>query len=251
MLLPEPAATVDVASLYAAPARGPVGDRPWVAVNMITTVDGAATDPEGRTGGLANPGDREAFVAIRAVADVIVAGAGTVRAEDYGRAKLSPTLQEQRVARSQAPRPRIAVISATLRLDPGARLFEGPEDERPLVVTVESADPEARRRLAEVADIVVAGERTVEWPRALAELRAATGADVAVVEGGPTVNGQLLVDDLVDEMCVTVAPVLAGGDAPRIAHGLRPHADRRLRLAHALEDDGYLLLRYVADRSGA
>lgn len=250
MLLPTPDAPVDVAALYAEGPRAPVGPRPWVLLNMIATLDGAATDTEGRTAGLANAGDREAFVAIRSVADLVVAGAGTVRAEDYGRARVPRRLQEERAARGQPPRPRIVVVSATLRLDPAARLFQGPEDERPLIVTVETADKEARRRLEPVADIVIAGEHLVEWPRALSSLREATGADVVVVEGGPMVNGQLLVDDVVDEMCVTVAPALAGGDAARIAHGVRPDAARLLRLEHVLEDEGFLLLRYVVDRDG-
>jgi riboflavin biosynthesis pyrimidine reductase len=247
MLLPTPTPVVDAAALYASGSRRPVGPRPWVAVNMIATADGAATDAEGKTGGLASAADREVLIAIRAVGDIVVAGAGTIRAENYGPARMPPELEAVRLARGQSRWPRIVVVSASLRLDPAARLFHEPADERPLIVTVEAADREARRRLEPLADIVVAGDDRVSWPLALAELRRATGAQVAVVEGGPMVIGQMLIDDVIDEMCLTVAPVMAGGEAPRIAHGVRPDIARAMKLEHLLEADGFLLLRYLVD----
>jgi riboflavin-specific deaminase-like protein len=253
MLWPTPAADVDPLVVYAAPERAPVGERPWVLVNMISTVDGAAADPTGRSGGLGGPADRRVFGAVRAVADVIMAGAGTIRGENYRPARLPDAVMAVRTARGQAERPRIAVVSASLRLDPGTPLFDDPTTRRPLVVTTESADPTARRRLEPVADIVVAGRHRVDWRSALAAVREATGAAVVVVEGGPSVNGQLVDEGLVDELCLTLGPSLAGGTAPRIAagrddrqgDGLRP-----LRLAHVLESDGFLLLRYIVDHTG-
>jgi riboflavin biosynthesis pyrimidine reductase len=247
MLLPTPTPLVDAAAVYAEGPRRAVGARPWVTVNMIATADGAATDAEGRTGGLASAADRDVLIAIRAIGDVVVAGAGTVRAENYGPARMPPELEAARRDRGQSRWPRIVVVSASLRLDPTARLFNEPADERPLIVTVEAADPEARRRLEPVADFVVAGDDRVSWPLALTELQRATDAEVAVVEGGPMVIGQMLIDDVIDEMCLTVAPVLAGGEAPRIAHGVRPDTARAMRLAHLLEADGFLLLRYLVD----
>lgn len=252
MLLPTPAAAIDPEDVYAASPRGPVGDRPWVLVNMIGTVDGAATDAAGLSGGLGTAEDTRALAAIRGAADLVVAGAGTVRAEDYGLARTSPSVRSARLDRGQAPRPRIVVVSASLRLDPAMRLLreaaDCPPDERPLIVTVAGADPAARRRLSDVAEIIDAGDARVDWPRALAALRAATGASVVVAEGGPNVNGQLLAADVVDEMCVTVAPVLVGGDAGRIAHGPPGSDPRRMELAHVLEADGYLWLRYLVRR---
>jgi riboflavin-specific deaminase-like protein len=247
MLLPTPTPLVDAAAVYSDESRTVVGGQPWVTVNMITTADGAATDAEGRSGGLASAADRDVLIAIRAVGDVVVAGAGTVRAENYGPARMPPELEAARRDRGQSRWPRIVVVSASLRLDPTARLFHEPADERPLIVTVEAADPEARRRLEPVADVVVAGDDRVSWPLALAEMRRETSAEVAVVEGGPMVVGQMLIDDVIDEMCITLAPVLAGGEAPRIAHGARPDTARSMRLAHLLEADGFLLLRYLVD----
>ena len=254
MLLPTPAASIDPVDVYAAPPRSPVGNRPWVVVNMIETVDGAATDASGLSGGLGTADDTRVLAAIRGVADLVLAGAGTVRAEGYGLARTSPAVEAARLGRGQSPRPRIVVVSASLRLDPAMRLFREaasvPPGERPLIVTVSESDPDARSRLSAVAEIVEAGSERVDWPRALATLRAATGASIVAAEGGPTVNGQLLAAGVIDEMCVTVAPALAGGDAVRIAHG-PPIGACPAGLEHVLESDGYLWLRYVVRRGPA
>lgn len=236
----------DPIDLYLSPAREATG-RPWVAVNMVCTADGAAVDPTGVSGKLGGDADTKAFGALRSVADVIVAGASTVKAEDYGPARVTPERREARVARGQAPTPPIAVVTGSLHLDPGMRLFTsgGP---RPLVLTTEASDPAARQRLAPVADVVLAGREQVDWRLALAALAERTGARVVLVEGGPSVVGQLVADDLIDELCLTVAPLLAGGAAPRVAHGDPPPEMRRAQLAHLVEDEGELLLRYVAAR---
>jgi riboflavin-specific deaminase-like protein len=230
-------------------AERTIEGRPWVAVNMVCTADGATVDPSGRSGALGGEADRQVFGTLRSIADVIVAGATTVKAEDYGPARLSPERQAARVAGGQEPVPRIAVVTASLRLDPAMRLFTsgGP---RPLVLTIEASDPAARERLADVADIVIAGTDKVDWPLGLRELQERVGARVVLVEGGPSVNGQLVVAGLMDELCLTIAPKLAGGQAKRVAHGDPTPRVVDMRLAHALEDEGYLLLRYVAGRHG-
>lgn len=248
MLAPTPADDVDPYRIYADAHRAPVGSRPWVVVNMIASADGATTDEGGRSGGLGGPADREVFMALRSLADVIVAGGNTVRAENYGPPRTPAALEDARRRRGQAARPRIAVVSASLRLDPSMRLFAEPNVSKPIVITIGEADRDARRKLETVADVVVAGDRQLDWTTAFEQLRAAAGAGVVVVEGGPIVNGQLWAEDLVDELCLTVAPVLAGGVAPRIANGPPLAALRRLTLAHVLEADGFLLLRYVVDR---
>jgi riboflavin biosynthesis pyrimidine reductase len=213
---------------------------------MISSLDGAATLASGTSGGLGGPGDREVFGAIRAVADVILVGAGTVAAEDYGPARLSPALREARADRGQAAVPRIAVVSASLRIDPALRLFrDAPPEARPIVVTAARADAARRQRLAEVADVVDVGEDRVDWPRALAELASVAAARVVLCEGGPRTNAQLIAEDLLDEHCLTLAPILVDGVAPRIAQGPGASHLRRLALARALESDGYLFLRYT------
>jgi riboflavin-specific deaminase-like protein len=247
-LWPSPGGETDPAVAYAADPRPAPDGRPWVLANMISSVDGAATLASGTSGGLGGPADREVFAAIRAVADVILVGAGTAAAEDYGPARLTPELREARAARGQAPVPRIAVVSASLRIDPGQRLFgAAPPDARPIVLTVARADERRRQGLEAVADVVEVGEERVEWPRALAALASLTAARVVLCEGGPRTNAQLIAEDLLDELCLTLAPILVDGEAPRITQGPGASHLRRRALARVLAADGYLFLRYARD----
>ncbi|HEV3225854.1 MAG TPA: dihydrofolate reductase family protein [Acidimicrobiales bacterium] len=217
-LHPVPLDDVDPVEAYASEVR----DRsPWLLVNMISTADGA-TSIAGRSGALGGPADRRVFNAIRGLADAIVVGAGTVRAENYG----PPTVEA-----------RLLIVSARLDLDPAARVFSG--GTRPSIITSATADADRRRALEPVADIVVAGETTVDLRRALAPL-----SGVVVCEGGPSLNGQLIADDLVDELCLSFAPLLAAGESSRVAHGTDPSHPRGLELRHVLEKDGMLFLRY-------
>ena len=220
MLFPNPADDVDVAAIYASAERP---RSPWVLVNMISTMDGA-TAIGGKSGGLGGPADKRVFAAIRSIADVILVGAGTVRAENYG------------------PDARLAIVTASLDLEPGARVFQG--DARPTVLTSSDADPARRDALAAVANVVAVNDGS------RVDLRAATALlqGVVVCEGGPSLNGQLVADDLVDELCLSLSPLLAGGDSPRVAHGAGADEPRALQLAHALEEDGLLFLRYVRSR---
>ena len=253
MIWPAARRDVDPVALHAAEDRRHLAGRPWVALNMITTVDGAAADAQGLSGNLGGPGDRAVFSALRGVADIIVAGAATVVAENYGPSRPRPEIVAQRIARGQQPRPRIAVVTASLAIDPDSRLFgEATDDARPLVLTTATADPTRRRALEAVADVHTAGDYHVDWPAAVAVL-GDLGAEVVLCEGGPRTNAGLIAHDLVDEMCVTVAPALVAGPATRIVHGPAAPAPRGLALDRVLVDEGFLFLRYTRARpvSGA
>lgn len=248
---------VDPVEVYAADDRPPFADRPWILLNMIASVDGAATDPDGRTAGLGGPADQRVFSAIRAVADIVLAGAGTVRAERYGPARTPPSLQEARRARGQAARPRIAVVTRSLAIDPDLPLFRDATDEdRPIVITTTAGLDRMRRTraaggaagLPTVAEIVVAGDESVDWPTAFAALRTGARAEVVLVEGGPHTNTQLVAADLVDELCLTVSPQLAGVDSLRIVAGSAAGGPRPLVLDRVLLDDDHLFLRYLRGR---
>jgi riboflavin biosynthesis pyrimidine reductase len=227
--------------------------------NMIASVDGAATDPAGRSGGLGGPADRQVFMAIRAVADIVLAGAGTVRTERYGPARLPPSLEEARLARGQSARPRIAVVTRSLALDLDLPLFrEATDEDRPLVVTTTAGMDRVRsaggatatQDLAMVAEIVVAGDRSVDWGTALRALRATARAGVLLVEGGPNTIGQVVATDLLDELCLTVSPQLVGARGPRIVNGVDWDAPRRLALDRVMADDDFLFIRYLRVRPG-
>jgi riboflavin biosynthesis pyrimidine reductase len=222
-LFPILAEDVDPLACYRGDER--VGD-PWVVINMITTADGAS-EVKGRSGGLGGPADKKVFAAIRSVADVILVGAGTVRAENYG----PPSVPA-----------RLAIVTARLDLAPEARVFS--DGSRPIIVTTEDADTTRRAALEEVADVIVAGTGRVDLRAAMSNF-----SGVVLTEGGPSLNGQLIAAGLVDELCLSLAPLLAIGESARIAHGPAPEQPARMQLNRILEEDGTLFLRYISDAS--
>jgi riboflavin-specific deaminase-like protein len=245
VVLPEAGPVDDVDALVAAEARPtPVG-RPWLLVNMIASLDGAIT-VEGRSGALARPADRLMFHALRAVGDVVLVGAGTVRAEGYGPARPSEAQRAARRARGQAEVPAVAVVTRSLDLDLDSALFRA-EDPAPIVITCRASPADRRSAVAERAEVLVVGQDDVDLAGALAEL-AARGADVVTCEGGPRLNGDLLAADLVDEWDLTIAPDLVGNSSERASTGPRLAAPRGFRLDRLLEGDGLLLGRWVRER---
>lgn len=243
-LLPEPGDVDPVAAYLAAPRPAPA-ERPWVAMSMVSSLDGA-TAVHGRSGALGGDPDRAVFRAVRAIADVVLVAAGTVRAEGYGPVRLSEASAAARLeaGRSATP-PRLAVVSASLDLDL-RRAAEG--EVPPLVLTTEDAEPGRRAALEALAEVRSHGTGRVDLPAALADLRA-DGAGVVVCEGGPSLNAALVADDLVDEWCVTLAPTVVGGDSPRVVDGAAELAElHALELVSLLEEDGVLLGRWVRRR---
>ena len=217
----------------------------WVRGNMIASLDGGATD-DGKAGGLAGPGDRAVFGLMRHVADVILVGAATVRIENYSGAQLSVAQRQARQRRGQAEVPPIAVVTQSAQLDHDAKLFTRTEVP-PLILTCTQTVDEARGRLGAVAEVIDAsGPRPDSVDAAtvlkiLAELKLFR----VLTEGGPQFLSLLIEDNLLDELCLTVAPILVGGVARRIATG-PGQVHTRMRRAHLLTDDeGYLYTRYV------
>ena len=243
-LFPEPGEVDDVAALVASEARPAPADRPWLLVNMVASLDGGIT-VEGRSGGLAGEADKQLFGALRQVADVVMAGAGTMRAEDYGPPKASDAVRARRRERGQREVPRLAVVTRRLDLDPRARMFTDP-DNRPLVITHDAAPADRREALGGVAEVVSFGSDDVDLVAAMAFLRD-QGASVVTCEGGPTLNGTLIAQDLIDEWALTVAPLLLAGDAGRSSRGMVADP-RHFQLARLLEGDGELLGRWVRRR---
>ena len=214
---------------------------PRVRMNFVASLDGAAT-VDGSSGGLGNDDDRLVMGVLRAMADVILVGAGTVRAEGYGGVRLSATNTRWREEHGLAPIVPLAVVSSSLDLDPWHPFF-AEATVRPIVVT-HAASPEPRRAaLAEVADVLVCGEASVDLPLMLGAL-AARGMAQVLCEGGPHLFGDLLTAGLVEELCLTLSPVLVGGTAGRIVRGAA-EASRWMTLAHAIPSGDYVFLRYT------
>lgn len=242
-LFPPPPGDVDPAEEYAADLRPARPRRPWVLVGMVTSIDGA-TAVRGRSSGLGGRGDRLVFRAVRATADVILAGAGTVRVEHYGPVRLDEEARASRARGGRDELPRLAVVTERLDLDFNAAVFS---EGRPLVVTSEASDATRRARAAEVAEVIVTPGPRVDLAFLLAEL-VRRGHRVVLSEGGPTLNGALAALGVVDEVCLTVAGRLAGGGSPRILDGAPAfEPPRPMELRRVLTDGSDLFLRYAVD----
>lgn len=217
----------DIARRYAWP---PTPGRPWVRAVMVSSLDGAV-EAGGRSAGVTTPADRRVFLRLRRSADVVLVGAGTVRAEDYRGIR----------SRDGGTPPPIAVVTSSAALDPASRLFTETRTQ-PLVLTTAKA-PRSRRDALTAAggDVVVLDD--LGAASLLGEL-ARRGLWRVLCEGGPRLLGALLDDDAVDELCLTLSPVLVGGTAARIVVSEEPVV-RPMQLAGVLDDDGTLLLRYV------
>jgi riboflavin biosynthesis pyrimidine reductase len=217
----------------------------WVRGNMIASLDGGATD-EGKAGGLAGAGDRALFALMRHAADVILVGAATVRIENYSGAQLPVAARQDRQRRGQAEVPPIAVVTQSGALDPTALLFTRTEV-RPLILTCRRSFDDTHRRLSAVAEVIDASgpqSDTVDGATVL-KIFAERRLYRVLTEGGPLFLGSLIEDGLLDELCLTIAPMLVGGGARRIVTG-PGQVHTTMRRAHVLtDDDGYLYTRYV------
>ena len=216
-------------ALYTPPAEA----GRWVRANMVSTLDGAAWGPDGSTRSISSPADLRVLVLLRALADVVLVGAGTVRAERYGLPRAGTAL---------------AVVSRTGELPTGQGLLAGERDDgrTALVVTCAAAGGRALDGLREAVGedgVLVAGQDAVDLPRAL-DLLAERGLTSVLCEGGPQLLGDLVAADLLDELCLTWSPQLGGGDAGRLLPA-GPPLGRPARLAHLLHGEGTLAGRWL------
>lgn len=233
------------------PASGPVDpldmvfaeDRrtdqpPWVMFNMVTSVDGATAVGGGSTA-LNDEDDKAMFSALRAVPDVILVGAETVRSENYGPVTLDEARRARREQQGREPVPRLAIATRSLSLQPDMRVFEDPEH-KPIVITGDDVPAERLEQLSGLADIVQLEDLS---PSSI--LSSVGEAQIVLCEGGPSLNGQLVAAGLVDEFALTVSPLIAGGDSARVAHGGELTPPANMRLDRVLVGDRALFLRYV------
>ncbi|MFD6264595.1 pyrimidine reductase family protein [Micromonospora chalcea] len=215
---------------------------PHLRVNFVSSADGAVT-LDGYSAGLSGEPDKRVFGLLRMLCDALVVAAGTLRHEGYRALRLSPERRAWRRERGLAEFPTLVVVSGSLDLDPAQAAFaDAPV--RPVVLTHADAVPPPG--LTDVADLVRCGTDGVDLAAGLAELRR-RGLDQVLCEGGPHLFGALTAADLVDELCLTVAPLLAGAGPGRISAG-DASPPRHLPLRHVLAAaDGVLMLRYARD----
>ena len=216
-LLPDAMEPIDPDEAYADPSRRRHATRPWLLLNMIESLDGG-TIVSGRSGGLGGPGDKAIFFALRRLADVVLVGAATVHAEGYHAPKKAGQ--------------RIAVVTRSGDLDWSSDLFRS---DAAVVITIEGA-PEMP------VPTIRTGVGDVDLADALRQI----DADIVLCEGGPTLNGPLMLSGLVDEICLTIAPTAIAGSSKRIIIESR-EVFVPMRLAQLLEEDGYLFCRYLRE----
>ncbi len=230
-------------------ARPTTADRPHLALNMVTSLDGRAAIAH-RSGGLSGPADRALFHGLRAITDAVLVGAGTARSERYGRIIRDPEVRRARERAGRTPEPLACVVSSRLALDADLPLLSEPES-RVVIVTAstDSLPPVA----ASVEYVRAPGaDGRLDLGTALRDLRARAHVREVLCEGGPSLNAQLLAGGLVDELFLSLAPVVAGGeDVLSIVAPSGALAPTRLELASLFSADSQLFLRYRVGHADA
>jgi riboflavin biosynthesis pyrimidine reductase len=242
MHLLSPGPAVDDAALEELYAYPTELTSPFVQVNFVASADGAAT-VSGRSRGLSSPADKKVFALGRDLADVVLVGAGTALAEEYGAIKHTELRTSRRSRLGLSEVPPIAVVTARGSVPPSSPLVTATSVPS-IVITAESSPLTWRKEVADAgADVVVAGDERVDVGLALAVL-GDRGLLRVCCEGGPMLFADLIAAGLVDQLCLTVSPLLAGAGAVRIATGLPTGAPVDLSLESVLSDEGFLMLRY-------
>jgi len=227
-------------------------DRPYLILNMVSTLDGRAS-LDGRSGAIGNRADRELFHALRADVDAVMAGAGTVRVERYGRIVAKEPVRRMRLERGLSAEPLACIVSGRLSLPLDTPLLGEPEARVVIVTSSAASLPETA---AQVQYVRAARHGELDLALAMRELHERFGVHTLLCEGGPHLNTQLLLAGVVDELFLSLAPKLAGGEdatgeALRILAGAAFAAPAELELLGVLESESHLFLRYAVKHTPA
>jgi len=216
----------EIPALYAWPKSAKSHERPWVRCNMVMSLDGAIAGPDGKSASIGSAVDKKVFSAVRRDSDVIVVGAGTAREEGY-RPSVVP----------------IALVSNQLRLHKELPLFHqvGATSPRTLILTHDNAISNAPTWLSSVAEFLPCGESAVDLKRAVAGLHE-LGLDRIHCEGGPALLTALMQAEVLDELLLTVTPILVGGSSTLLTSAI---GNCRGQFTQVLAEDGTLLLRFI------
>lgn len=230
----EAGSPIDISQAYAWPEGA------WTRAMMLTTLDGAIAGTDGLSGSISSATDRLIFSEVRRLADAILVGAGTIRAERYNPMKARPEYQEARAAAGLQPAPVVVIVSRSLDLPWQDPLFHE-SAQQPIVLTG-SHDPSssAVKRAQAYADVQQVPDLEA---RTIIGALHARGLSRIVCEGGPSLLTQMVAADLIDEYDITLAPILSGN-----GHGLVEGllgGITRLNLAQAITDEGFVFTKYV------
>jgi riboflavin-specific deaminase-like protein len=237
-LLPDPGPTTVEQQLDRyLPWEEPREERPLVAVNFAATVDGRATIG-GVSGPIGSSADTEMLAGLRTRFDAVMIGAGTMRAELYGRLVANEDKRERRERIGLSDDPLMVIVSGRLDLPWDAPLFTAGAG-RVLIFTASEAEPPITATSVQI----VRHHGFVDIVEAMRHLRQELGVRALLCEGGPGLHGELEGAGFVDDLFLTIAPKLTGGDAPRILEGELP-AVAELELAWLLQEGSELFARY-------
>ena len=245
-----PGSTPDYAALE---FPGAPADRPYVIVNMVASVDGK-TVIEGSERGLGSAADRRLLRELRVHADIVLTGAGTLRASGHSPRLNDEALEALRVSRGKPRLPIAATLSRSGDLPLDNRFFSGSDFEAVLYLS-DDAPAERAAALAAAGRPVHRVPAGDEAPSMLAHMREALGCRLLLLEGGPTLNGEFFRRGFVDELFLTVGSLVVGGDGAPSAvetpgHPATHEGARRLALlsVHRNPETSELYLRYRVDR---
>ncbi|MBA2446110.1 MAG: pyrimidine reductase family protein [Nocardioidaceae bacterium] len=228
----------DLTELYDYPSHGV-----WVRANFVSTLDGAVQGADHKSGSLSSKADKRVLGLLRSVADVVVIGANTARVEDYQPVKSTDRRTHIRQRLGLGPGPAMAVVSRSLDVD--AALLGGGTAPT-LVITTESSPSDRRAQISERAPVIIAGETSVDFAKAV-DLLAEQGFARILCEGGPTLMHDVVSSGRLDELCLTWTPVIASGNALRLTDGPAIKPPYQLHLKQLLEEDGELFARYARE----
>ncbi|WP_280410989.1 pyrimidine reductase family protein [Nocardia asiatica] len=223
------------------------GNPPWVRANFVVSVDGAVATV-GSSSGLTSPFDQRVLKVLRDLSDVVLVGASTIRVEDYIGIRPTEAGKKWRLEHGLAAVPPIAVVTGRADIDPESRLLTNTLVP-PIILTTTSATPSKKQLLRDAgAQVIELGEDSIS-SRAILDTLAELGMNRIVCEGGPILTGQLVADDVLDELCVTTSPKLLAGESPRITRS-NQHVAVDMRCRHIIFDtDGAQLARWIRQPS--
>jgi len=211
----------------------------FLRIDMVTSIDGAFTI-DGRAKGLSGSPDRRVFNAMRSLADVILVGANTARIENYKPVNFDESVQAVRKGRGQEALAPIALCSRSLDFDFTSPLFVEAKEKTIIFTTSSSADKGKKHN--DVAEIISCGEDDVDLNQAVNTL-IQRGLTSILCEGGPKLNADLLKEDLVDELCLSISPQIVQGDDPSIFNGPVLSTPASSVPTHIFKEEDFIFLR--------
>lgn len=231
---------LDRLNAFVADDRRAPDDRPWILSNMVSTLDGSAVGPDGRSGALAGPDDRQALIGYRSIADAIIVGAGTARTEGYRSPRFRKEILQQRLDAGADDLPLLVLVSNSARfaIEPSLVAFG-----KRLVLAVPTLRAEMAAEQYPEATLLLSPGDQVDLHETLRQLRS-LGVHIALTEGGPTLLGAMLAAHVVDEYNLTLAPRLSGNRRTPVTGSTQFDSQQwRLHRSVAIGDD--LFLRYL------